>query len=542
MGILRTEIGIPNWEGHLKHSLFSYSFLALVAGTLAPNPTAFATEPPLVLVIDEGVDFQSKRLEDAKHLIVLEAAGHPGIDDNGDSFLDNVSGWNHISQDATYMPDYLLRAFTADPQQTRSDLETYSGIEKNDPAAIAKYSNDPGLQNRIGQLLQFAHGTHVAGIVAGEAQNTARIHSLNIFSPSSEPVEGQSSDLGILAKATSFKMLPAEDILRSLPKGLAKDPTKEEFKSIFDNKVVLDYIAAQRNRANKESNNRIAAYIKAVKPKVVNMSFAIPFLNIVDRMLQVWTMELKEAGLPLNTVMTKQQRQGLVYLAGKIFTDEKSSWLTLMASQPEVLFVVAAGNDGRGDGSDYGNLDVYDSVPASLAEFLPNVITVVATNHEGILADFSSFSVKRSQVGAPGVAIQSDAPAANEVAMSGTSMAAPYVSGISARAFALNPKLRAADIKLLLMNTVSKTSSLATKTATGGMVSQDNFFGAVLKSQTMGFYELLRDLAHENSAASENTQRFSIFTKIEPIINTQETEDLIFRTPKEVREIIKRFF
>ncbi len=88
-----------------------------------------------------------------------------------------------------------------------------------------------------------------------------------------------------------------------------------------------------------------------------------------------------------------------------------------------ISFVAAAGN-ARADA---------DETPFYPANYdLSNVISVAATNEEDELARFSNYGERSVHVGAPGVDINSTLPGEEYGFASGTSMAAPHVSGLLA--------------------------------------------------------------------------------------------------------------
>lgn len=116
------------------------------------------------------------------------------------------------------------------------------------------------------------------------------------------------------------------------------------------------------------------------------------------------------------------------------------------ATDNNVAVVCAAGNDGN-DGNNYV------TYPASN----PNVITVGATNQNNQRASFSDHGTKLDIV-APGVDIFClDAYGLNYARNSGTSVAAPMVSGTIALMLSVNPFQRVQDIKRILSNTAQKT-------------------------------------------------------------------------------------
>jgi subtilisin family serine protease len=90
-----------------------------------------------------------------------------------------------------------------------------------------------------------------------------------------------------------------------------------------------------------------------------------------------------------------------------------------------VLVTVAAGNAGR-------NIDVQPAYPAAIAA--PNLVSVAATIPQDgrQIADFSNFGQLTVQVAAPGDSILSTSNTGGYIDESGTSMAAPMVSGVAA--------------------------------------------------------------------------------------------------------------
>jgi subtilisin family serine protease len=126
-----------------------------------------------------------------------------------------------------------------------------------------------------------------------------------------------------------------------------------------------------------------------------------------------------------------------------------------------ILFVTAAGNDGF-------NGDKRANYPAN--EDLDAVIAVTATDRSNRLADFATYGPIHVDLGAPGVAIRSTVPGGGYATYSGTSMAAPHVTGTIALVAAANPSASAAAIRGAILSTTTPLASLAGKTVTGGLL------------------------------------------------------------------------
>ena len=131
-----------------------------------------------------------------------------------------------------------------------------------------------------------------------------------------------------------------------------------------------------------------------------------------------------------------------------------------------MLFVVAAGNGNQYEiGYDIAKYPVY---PASLP--FDNVITVGNLMFNGRLDESSNYGCASVDLAAPGTYILSAIPGNAYAYMSGTSMAAPMVTGAAALLYSGRPDLNLTDIKTALLSTVHKLAPLKGKTVSGGML------------------------------------------------------------------------
>ncbi|MBP5159728.1 MAG: S8 family serine peptidase, partial [Lachnospiraceae bacterium] len=134
--------------------------------------------------------------------------------------------------------------------------------------------------------------------------------------------------------------------------------------------------------------------------------------------------------------------------------------------QSNMLFVCAAGNDGT-------NNDQKPLYPASFD--LDNVISVGYTDWNGELSTKSNFGKTTVDIAVPSVHVYSTTVGGYDY-MSGSSMAAPHVTGLAALVYSYGDGITAKAVKNLLTKNVKKRPELAGSVKTGGIASASSIF------------------------------------------------------------------
>lgn len=171
----------------------------------------------------------------------------------------------------------------------------------------------------------------------------------------------------------------------------------------------------------------IVDYMAANGVRVVNMSW-------ID------ATEHLEGVLEANAVgKTADERRKI---ALSLLAIKEQALTAAFRAAPQILFVAAAGNSNT-------DIGFARAIPADIA--LPNVLTVGAVDQAGDEASFTSYG-ERVRVYASGHQVESVLPGGSKTRASGTSLAAPQVTNLAAKLFALEPKLTPTDVIKLIID------------------------------------------------------------------------------------------
>lgn len=138
------------------------------------------------------------------------------------------------------------------------------------------------------------------------------------------------------------------------------------------------------------------------------------------------------------------------------------------ANAANILCVAAAGNDGA-------NNDLTPTYPAGFEILTDNLIGVAATTERDRLASFSNFGLSVG-LAAPGESILTTSGGSGTARVSGTSFAAPLVSGIAALIYSVFPDSTPLQVRGRLAGNVDVIDALRGKVLSGGRVNAARVF------------------------------------------------------------------
>jgi subtilisin family serine protease len=145
------------------------------------------------------------------------------------------------------------------------------------------------------------------------------------------------------------------------------------------------------------------------------------------------------------------------------------------AADNDVLFIHAAGNDSK-DLDNLENANFPNDQVNNGAEFVDNVITVGSLTRKygsELVSSFSNYGTINVDVFAPGSDIYATMPGNKYDFNSGTSMAAPGVAGVAALIRSQYPKLKASEVKQIILQ--SGLTTKAKVVVAGNPATSSNF-------------------------------------------------------------------
>lgn len=407
----------------------------------------------IVGVVDSGVDINH---EDLKSIIWTNPKEIPnnGIDDDKNGYVDDVHGWNflgEINQDNLEYVRILKKGDTSDPDYKRAE-EKYEKEFKDANEKIELYSQ---IKERIAQsdaLIQ----KHL-----GKKEYTEE--DLDKIDASSLQLLGAVRGMKyLLSNGVSVK-----ETLEELSEGIKhyEDRLKYGLNKEFNPRKVLndnpdditDKIYGNNNVIGPTAEGalhgtHVAGIIAAVRHNNIGIDGVADHVRIMPvRTVPDGDEYDKDVALALRYAIDNGAKV-INTSFGKEFSPHKE-WVydaLKYAAEKDVLIVNAAGNDTK-------NVDVQLTFPDDNIdgkEFTDTMITIGALNYEyneNLVASFSNYGKNNVDLFSPGVQIYATVPENKYKFLDGTSMAAPEVAGVAALIRAYFPKLKAREVKQILM-------------------------------------------------------------------------------------------
>jgi subtilisin family serine protease len=407
--------------------MFVKGFMQLGLGSFLIAGSALAGTTNIA-IIDSGVDY--------KHKDLVPMMWHDSGSDS--EYPNDVNGWNFADNNNEVIDYSYLGTFSSDVNKYFTVQGKYlMGTATPDEIAWMKAQRaNEEFVTQLETFGNFVHGTHVTGISTKDNPD---------------------------ARAIPIKMIATKPPATEVPESLRGKAGND-----FMIMLVLN-MAAQNNLALVK---KTAVYANKKGAKVANCSFGASTTAVAPQVKKI--LEQLNGEEPTDADVHKWSK----YLVDQLVSGSKD----FTGAAPDTLFVIAAGNDGADN-------DAEPAWPANAKE--DNTISVAATLATQSLASFSNFGAKMVDVAAPGVVINSTIPGDQYLELSGTSMAAPFVTDVAGIVASRNPGLTAKQIRDTLTSTVDVKDFLKGKVATSGIVNKARAERAAELSLTMSLTDAI---------------------------------------------------
>lgn len=387
-------------------------------------------------ILDSGVDPDHKDLESKLRKNSRERDNQ--LDDDGNNAVDDLYGWNLISDNDQIFRHDLRGTFPQDVYKyyrikTKKTLGTISPKEQEWYDTIRK---DEDFKEVLKTFKSFIHGTHIAGI----AVNT----------------EGASSHLKI--KYYPVKYLGKDE------NGPWQEPDFSPLKKGTKTQRIR-HIKNYYTRYSKwqKSKWKRAMELMYYKTQVINGSFGKSYKSVLTKAAENYEMEFDEAA-------SEEVKEELAL----DFTNKLMKITREIAHEHrDKLFIFSAGNSKADN-------DLKPHYPSNARA--QNILSIGASKQHSEKAYFSNFGKKSVDLFAPGLAINSTIPTDQYIRVNGTSQAAPFVSNVAAKALEISKlrkiQLSIPQLKKIIIGTVDKKADLLDLSVGGGIINPERVYAA----------------------------------------------------------------
>ncbi len=445
---------------------------------ILPGKSATQT---IVAVIDSGIDIEHEDLKNVIWTNPKEIAGN-GKDDDNNGYVDDVHGWNFLGDIEAEQLEFARIIDRYDAEFSGKSLasvaadkkEIFQVYQKAKQEHTQKSGETEQNKQRYTQILGQVTTSHAAvKTVLGKEDYTAAD-----LSGIKNPNEEMQNHIGLLTQMFQFSdSMP--DFMKNLNDGLdffngqleanyalgasfrsvlGDDPYDITDTSYGNNNVigpeksgarhgthVAGIIAAQRDNGKgmngvANSNIKIMALRAVPDGDEYDKDIALAIRYAVDNGAKV-----------INTSFGKYYAQNPEWVYDAI----------KYAAKNDVLIVNAAGNEGLNLDDPTNRVYPNDQLD-NLTEMGDTFLTVgaLAPTYGGeLVANFSNYGKSNVDVFAPGVRIYSTTPEDNYEFLQGTSMASPNTAGVAAMLRAYYPKLKANQVKDIIMKSGLETTT-----------------------------------------------------------------------------------
>ncbi len=455
----------------------------------------------IVAVIDSGVDIEHEDLKDVIWRNTDEIAGN-GIDDDKNGYIDDVNGWNFLGgKDGKNVNQETLELVRIYKKlATKYDGKEAGQISKKD-------KNEFALYQQTKQRIEKEREEASTSLAQYESIKPIILESLNVVEKALKGKKPTITNVTALKGGFDQLLDVGKNVVLDVLNQGAEVVSMEDVKAEMDGQLQegIDHFSEQLdynlsltfdarkivgddydNQTEKGYGNNdvegpdathgthVAGIIGAVRNNDIGMN------GVADN-IQI---------MPIRAVPNGDERDKDVANAIRYAVDNGASVINMSfgkdyawnkkivdnavryAARKDVLIVHAAGNDSREiEAKNNFPNDVYAKKKLFGAKKAKNWVEVGALSWkvgENSVASFSNYDKENVDLFAPGEKIYSTIPDSKYKNLQGTSMASPVVAGVAAVLRSYFPKLSAAQVKQILLESVVPLNTDVIKPGTEG--------------------------------------------------------------------------
>jgi cell wall-associated protease len=417
----------------------------------------------IVAVIDTGVDITHPELSGKIWTNKAELYGKPGVDDDHDGYIDDIHGWNFIgNKDGTNLNKSNLETARIYSRLKRKQLD--GPLSSEEATLFDKVSNEilTQIENTKQNQLLIEATAEAIRFLNSRGLKEETLQALDEMTSSDSEIEAAIA----LARKPFSRSMKLADLEKTLD--FFRMRLKYHLNPSFDPSEIIGddpnnpsetgYGNPDVTGPNAEHGTHVAGIIAADRAN----SFGI---DGQARNVEIMSIRAVPDGDERDKDIANAIRFAVDHGAqiinmsfGKKYSPEKElvDEAVRYAELKGVLLVHAAGNEQKnteGDSANFPNRKL-----GSTGLEAGNWIEVGASGpkaDQSLPAGFSNYGKTSVDVFAPGVGIVSTFPGNRFSTMSGTSMAAPEVSGVAAVLKSAKPDTDPAKMKLAIISTVN---------------------------------------------------------------------------------------
>ena len=433
----------------------------------------------IVAILDSGVDTDHEDLIANIWVNEDEIPGN-GIDDDKNGYIDDVNGWNFLGNadgvnldGANLEVTRLYRKFTPRfndvkskkdvNKEDRADYELFKEVEAK---VLEEYNRGAQEFEQIDGFIQvYNRADSTAKAQLGDYYTT---ESLLKWAPQSDDAKLYQSILAGLVQDESFnneELIKYHEYLNEKleyhynPRFVDRSLLGDDYENTEERFYGNNDVSAPHN----DHGTHVAGIVGAMTDNGLGM-------NGICRNVELMVVRM----VPNGDEFDKDVANGIRYAVdngaqiinmsfGKAYSPQIEAVYQAIkyAEDKDVLLIHGAGNDAANIDKTANFPNPYYSFQKEPCKTWMEIGASSAKGDETLLGTFSNYGKKKLDLFAPGVAIYSAKPGDTYEFADGTSMASPVVAGVAALIKSYFPKISAAELKQLLLDSSNKYPKLS---------------------------------------------------------------------------------